>query len=81
MDPFTAASASGTVTRTPLPDWPRIPTMRSFLITYTDGNTETVQAVGYRDIDGTWIEFVDGVPTQLLRVRAAHVSRIEATKS
>jgi hypothetical protein len=55
--------------------------MRSFLITYTDGNTETVQAVGYRDIDGTWIEFVDGVPTQLLRVRAAHVSRIEATKS
>jgi hypothetical protein len=55
--------------------------MVTFRITYGTSATETVEASGYRDIgDGTWIEFVDGVGTQILRVKARGIDRIELVR-
>ena len=51
--------------------------MYTYKITYYDGTNELIKAAAFRDIDNTWIEFVDGPKNQLLRLRADKVLRIE----
>lgn len=57
-------------------------TVGTFKIDYYDGASEDVEAHGYADIgDGTWLQFVDGAGTQILRVRASEVVRVERVKA
>ncbi len=55
--------------------------MNKFRITYLDGQSEEISARGYGDIGDKWIEFRDGTNTQLLRVAANTVARIEIVRS
>ena len=55
-------------------------TMETFKIDYLDGRSETVDAKCYQDIGAKWIEFLDNLGVQLLRVHADTVVRVEVIK-
>lgn len=55
-------------------------TVRTYKITMMSNEVEKVDAVAWKDIGDTWIDFFDGAG-QILRLRQSEVFRIEVDRS